>query len=77
MKSLKKWLSFVNNSPTCAQKLPVIIISVFGYGGRGLQLEKVGQLFQVLPVYFGEVAKKLLWFILSRSKTKNIFFSEL
>ena len=42
-------------NPTCAQKLPVI--TAFGLDGIGLQLEKVGQLFQVLPVYFREVAK--------------------
>ena len=33
--------------------------TALGSDGSGLQLEKVGQLFQVLPVYFREVAKKL------------------
>ena len=28
---------------------------MYGWDGSGLQLEKVGQLFQVLPVYFREV----------------------
>lgn len=43
----KKWPGFVNNNPTSAQKLLLII---FGCGWLG---EKIGHFFQVRPVCLG------------------------
>ena len=44
-----------------------------GLDGNGLQLEKVGQFFQVLPVYFGEFAKNGFLVCFSLEKSVNIF----
>ena len=41
-----------------------------GLDGNGLQLEKIGQFFQVLAVYFGEIAENR--FIVCSSSKKSV-----
>ena len=65
---IRWWFGFVNNNPTSAQKLVLIMFGADGYDGNGLQLETIGQFFQVLPVYFREVAKNLLWLFFVEEK---------
>ena len=44
-----------------------------GLDGNGLQLEKNGQFFQVLPVYFVEIAENMFIVCALLEKSVNIF----
>ena len=44
-----------------------------GLDGNGLQLEEIGQFFQVLPVYFGEITENR--FIVCSSLNKSVDLS--
>ena len=48
-----------------------------GLDGNRLQLEKSGQVFQVLPVYFGEIAENRFIVCSSLKKSVDIFITVL